>query len=125
MGIVENPLDISDGITFSSFTVPVGTRGYILRRNVANLVGGDELTVSLLSANITNIKGAASGQPIVATGSVSSATHAEPPFQAFRVERATGNVFAAGSFIPDGADLSEHINVSEPVGTRRCGGARP
>ncbi len=33
----------------------------------------------------------------------------------FRVERATGDVFAAGSFITDGADLAERINVSERV----------
>ena len=33
----------------------------------------------------------------------------------FRVERSTGNVFAQGSFIPDGADIAEHINVSEQV----------
>ena len=33
----------------------------------------------------------------------------------FRVERATGDVFAAGAFIPGGADLAERIDVSEPV----------
>ncbi|MCH8127613.1 SBBP repeat-containing protein [candidate division KSB1 bacterium] len=33
----------------------------------------------------------------------------------FRVERSTGDVFADGSFIPDGADMAERINVSEPV----------
>ena len=33
----------------------------------------------------------------------------------FRVERATGDVFADGAFMPDGADLAERINVSEPV----------
>jgi hypothetical protein len=33
----------------------------------------------------------------------------------FRVERSTGDVFAQGSFIPDGADIAERINVSEPV----------
>ncbi len=33
----------------------------------------------------------------------------------FRVARATGDVFTDGSFIPSGADLAEHIKVSEPV----------
>ncbi len=33
----------------------------------------------------------------------------------FRVERATGDVFTDGSFMPGGADLAEHIKVSEPV----------
>ena len=33
----------------------------------------------------------------------------------FRVERATGNVYADGTFIPGGADLAERINVSEVV----------
>ena len=33
----------------------------------------------------------------------------------FHVERSTGNVFAQGSFIPSGADLAEHIKVSELV----------
>lgn len=33
----------------------------------------------------------------------------------FRVERATGDVFAKGAFIGGGADLAERINVSEPV----------
>jgi hypothetical protein len=33
----------------------------------------------------------------------------------FSVERANGDVFAAGSFIPSGADLAERINVSEPA----------
>ncbi len=37
-----------------------------------------------------------------------------PPF-VFRVERATGDVFAMGSFMGGGADLAERINVSEPV----------
>ncbi|MCH8127027.1 hypothetical protein IIC38_13865 [candidate division KSB1 bacterium] len=31
------------------------------------------------------------------------------------MERATGDVFAAGAFIPGGADLAERIDVSEPV----------
>ncbi|MCH8126650.1 hypothetical protein IIC38_11905, partial [candidate division KSB1 bacterium] len=30
-------------------------------------------------------------------------------------ELSSGNVFTDGSFIPGGADLAEHINVSEPV----------
>ena len=33
----------------------------------------------------------------------------------FRVERTTGDVFAAGSFIGSGADIAEHINISESV----------
>ncbi len=33
----------------------------------------------------------------------------------FRIERATGNVYADGSFNPGGADLAERIDVSEPV----------
>ncbi|MFQ5853882.1 MAG: hypothetical protein ACE5JU_25260, partial [Candidatus Binatia bacterium] len=37
------------------------------------------------------------------------------PGLVFRVERATGNVYADGSFIGGGADLAERINVSEPV----------
>ena len=33
----------------------------------------------------------------------------------FRVERSTGDVFTDGSFIGDGADLAERINISEQV----------
>lgn len=33
----------------------------------------------------------------------------------FRVERTTGNVYADGQFYAGGADLAEHIRVSEPV----------
>jgi hypothetical protein len=33
----------------------------------------------------------------------------------FRVERSTGNVYTDGSFIGGGADVAEHINVSESV----------
>jgi hypothetical protein len=82
---------------------------------VNNLAGGDELTVSLPVGNITNVTGATSGQPITPTGSVSSATHTEPPVLVFRVERITGDVFAKGTFLPGGADIAERINVSEPV----------
>ena len=115
VGTIENPLNISDGIAFSSFTVPVGIIGYLLRGDVNNLVGGDELTVSLPVGNITNVTEATSGQSIIPTGSVSTATHMEPPLPVFHVERSTGNVFAHGSFIGGGADLAEHIYVSEPV----------
>ena len=37
------------------------------------------------------------------------------PAVVFRVQRSTGDVFAKGSFIGGGADLAEHINVTEPV----------
>ena len=43
------------------------------------------------------------------------AEQATMPALAFRVERATGDVFANGSFIGGGADLAEHINISEPI----------
>ena len=33
----------------------------------------------------------------------------------FRVERATGDVYAAGSFNPGGADVAEYVNTSEAV----------
>ncbi|MCH8126651.1 choice-of-anchor B family protein [candidate division KSB1 bacterium] len=75
VGTLENPLDINNGITFSSFTVPLGTMGYIFTGDVNNLTAGDQLTVSLPVGNITNVTGATSGQPIIPTGSVSSATH--------------------------------------------------
>ena len=37
------------------------------------------------------------------------------PGLVFSVDRTTGDVFALGSLIPSGADIAEHINVSEPV----------
>ena len=40
----------------------------------------------------------------------------DPPIElAFRVERSTSDVFTPGSFITGGADIAEHIIVSEPV----------
>ncbi len=50
------------------------------------------------------------GYALLASGSFSLI-----PGLVFSVERATGNVFAAGSFIPGGADIAERINVSEQV----------
>ncbi len=38
-----------------------------------------------------------------------------PSGMIFRVDRATGNVYTAGSFSSSGADLAEYISVSEPV----------
>ena len=39
----------------------------------------------------------------------------QPSPLVFHVERSTGDVFSNGSFIPNGADIAERINVSEPV----------
>ena len=75
VGTLENPFDINNGITFSSFIVPVGTAGYIFTGDVSNLAEGDQLTVSLPVGNITNVTGDTSGDPITPIGSVSSATH--------------------------------------------------
>lgn len=79
-GTLESPLDISDGgITFSNLTVPLDAagRGYILRADVANLAGGDSLTLSLPAGNIANVTSAVTGAPIAPAGAVSSAQHNE------------------------------------------------
>ena len=78
VGTIESPLDISDGITLSNFIIPQGSPGYILTGDVNNLVGADQLIISLSTGNITNVTGATSGGPITPFGSVSSATHTVP-----------------------------------------------
>ena len=117
VGTIETPLDISDGLAFSGFAAPLNASGtgYILMGDVNNLVDGDRLGISLSVADITNVTGSTSGQPITPTGTVSTALHLVPPVLVFRVERFTGDIFANGSFISGGADLAERVEVSEPV----------
>ncbi len=117
VGTLENPLNINDGITFSDFFVPVGTVGYIFTADINNLVGGDELNVSLPAENMTDVTGTTSGVQITVTGTADSVTHIVDEVQdlIFSVERSSGNVFAVGSFIGNGADLAEYIHVSELV----------
>ena len=58
--------------------------------------------------------GAGDGFDLVAAAGLTLNGPTQTPL-VFRVERATGNVYADGSFIPGGADLAERIDASEPV----------
>ncbi|MCT7982955.1 DUF4347 domain-containing protein, partial [Laspinema sp. A4] len=73
IGAVEIPLNITDGITFSTFTVPVGNHNYLLVGGVNDLQEGSTLSVTLNSGNIV----AANGNEIAisANGTASMASH--------------------------------------------------
>ncbi len=77
--------------------------GYDLLGSLNSFLDGGTLTARYQG-------GIGDGYALLASGSFSLI-----PGLVFSVERATGDVFAAGSFIPSGADLAERINVSEPV----------
>jgi len=77
--------------------------------------GGGGSAGDLITINKATAAGTVIGSFGVASVSGLGSFPDPPPPLVFRVERATGNVFAKGSFFPGGADLAERILVSEPV----------
>ncbi|WP_254565051.1 hypothetical protein [Oscillatoria sp. HE19RPO] len=73
VGTMEMPLDITEGIRVSSFTVPVGDHNYLLIGGLNGLQEGSTLSVGLNSSNIV----AANGNSIAisANGTVSMVEH--------------------------------------------------
>ncbi|MCT7977846.1 DUF4347 domain-containing protein [Laspinema olomoucense] len=72
-GTMEIPLDITDGITVSTFTVPVGDHNYLLVGGVNRLTEDSSLSLVLNSSNI--IAANANSISISANGTVTPAEH--------------------------------------------------
>ncbi|MCT7954457.1 DUF4347 domain-containing protein, partial [Laspinema palackyanum] len=73
VGTMEMPLDITDGIRVSSFTVPIGDNNYLLIGGLNGLQAGSTLSVGLNSSNIVAANG--NSIPISANGTVTQAGH--------------------------------------------------
>ncbi|AFY81265.1 DUF4347 domain-containing protein [Oscillatoria acuminata] len=73
VGTMETPLDITDGIRVSSFTVPIGDHNYLLIGGLNGLQEDSSLSVGLNSSNIVAANGNAIA--ISANGTVTQAAH--------------------------------------------------
>ncbi len=73
VGTMEMPLDITDGVRVSTFTVPVGDNNYLLIGGLNGLQEGSTVSVALNSSNIVAANG--NSIPISTNGTVSVAAH--------------------------------------------------